>query len=182
MEQKNLNIKMTKNSPVLVLIIFFVNISFYSTFTYSNEKDPVWNTGADDISHLKGKNSQFKKGYDALMQAKKFKKKGKIQKAVKRYNDSIKFFLADNKLNPDEPATLYYLGYAYRNVGDDIMAEIYYEQGLEINPKHVDINKNLGQLYVETNRINKAKERLTALENCNCIEFDKLRFLIQKIN
>ena len=173
---------MIKNSLVLFLIIFFINISFYSTFTHSNELDPVWNRGGDDITHLKGKNSQFKKGYDALMQAKKFKKKGKIQKAVKRYNDSIKFFLADMKLNPDEPEIFYYLGYAYRNVGDDIMAEIYYEQGLEINPKHIDINKNLGQLYVETNKINKAKKRLTALENCNCIEFDVLKSLIQKIN
>ena len=95
-------------------------------------------------------------------------------------NDSIKFFTLANEKYPQDPDILNYLAYTLKIVDDYIMAEIYYTQGLEINPKHVDINKNLGKLYVEINQISKAKERLAALKNCNCIEFDELRSLIQK--
>ena len=35
------------------------------------------------------------------------------------------------------------------------MAEIRYEQGLKINPQHIGINEYLGELYVETKRIDK---------------------------
>ena len=60
------------------------------------------------------------------------------------------------------------------------MAEIYYEQGLAINPHHIGINEYLGELYVETNRIDKAKERLMILNDCNCEEYEKLNNLISK--
>ena len=54
------------------------------------------------------------------------------------------------------------------------MAEIYYLQGLDINPNHISINEYLGELYVQTNRISMAKDRLKILENCNCEEFEEL--------
>ena len=60
------------------------------------------------------------------------------------------------------------------------MAEIYYNEGLDIDPEHVGINEYLGELYVETNRLNKAKERLKVLANCKCEEFSKLKVLINK--
>jgi hypothetical protein len=60
------------------------------------------------------------------------------------------------------------------------MAEIYYEQGLELNPLHNGINEYLGELYVQTNRIDKAKERLEVLKNCNCEEFNELDAVIKK--
>ena len=60
------------------------------------------------------------------------------------------------------------------------MAEIYYLQGLEIDPNHIGINEYLGELYVQTNRLNKAKERLKILENCNCKEFEELNDAIKR--
>ena len=36
--------------------------------------------------------------------------------------------------------------------------------GLEIDPKHVGINEYLGELYVITNRMNLANERLEVLK------------------
>ena len=51
--------------------------------------------------------------------------------------------------------------------------------GLEINPSHVGINEYLGELYVATNRINLAKERLKVLESCNCEEYNELKEIIQ---
>ena len=165
------------------LLPFFIIIFFYSP-VYSaaskSEKDGVWNTGWDDISHMKGKNSNFKKANDAIKQAKKYVKKEKLDKAKKRFNDAINFLILANKENPNEPDILNYLGYSYREVGDFSMAEIYYEQGLAIDPQHIGINEYLGELYVETNRIDKAKERLKVLENCKCEEFKELQNLISK--
>jgi uncharacterized protein HemY len=85
-----------------------------------------------------------------------------------------------NEENPDQPDILNYLGYSFRKVDDFTMAEIYYEQGLAIDPLHIGINEYLGELYVETNRIEKAKERLMVLKNCNCEEYDELQNLISK--
>ena len=36
-------------------------------------------------------------------------------------------------------------------------------------------NEYLGELYVQTNRLDKAKERLRILENCNCEEYNELK-------
>ena len=165
------------------LLTVFITLFFCSPI-YSAEskskKDGVWNTGQDDISYMKGKNSNYKKGYDALKQAKKYDQKKKSGKAKKRFNDAIKFFVLANKENPSQPDILNYLGYSFRKTGDFAMAEIYYEQGLAINPHHIGINEYLGELYVETNRIDKAKERLMVLKDCNCEEYEKLNNLISK--
>ena len=56
-----------------------------------------------------------------------------------------------------------------------VIKEIYYELGLLLEPNHFGINEYLGELYVQTNRIEKAKERLKVLQNCNCKEFKELK-------
>ena len=57
--------------------------------------------------------------------------------------------------------------------------EKYYLRGLAINPNHKGINEYLGELYMATNRIELAKERLKVLENCNCKEFNELKAVIE---
>ena len=52
--------------------------------------------------------------------------------------------------------------------------------GLEIAPTHKGINEYLGELYVNTNRIEKAKERLKVLEGCNCEEYKELQAAIKQ--
>ena len=59
------------------------------------------------------------------------------------------------------------------------MAEIYYLEGLNIDPNHNGINEYLGELYVQTNRMDLAKERLAVLKNCNCEEFQELKEIIE---
>ena len=105
-------------------------------------------------------------------------KKGKLKKAQKRFNDTIKFFLLANEEIPNEPSILNYLGFSYKKVGDFLMAEIYFTQGLEIDPKNIDMNKYLGELYIETDRVDLAKERLRILENCECEEYNDLKRII----
>ena len=41
------------------------------------------------------------------------------------------------------------------------------------------INEYLGELYVVTNRIDLAKERLSVLKNCNCEEYKELKEIIE---
>ena len=55
----------------------------------------------------------------------------------------------------------------------------YYLQGLNIKPDHHGINEYLGELYIKTNRIELAKERLEVLENCNCEEYNELKEVIE---
>ena len=59
------------------------------------------------------------------------------------------------------------------------MAEIYYLEGLNLDPNHKGINEYLGELYVQTNRIDLAKERLDILKNCNCKEYIELKEIIE---
>jgi len=166
------------------LILTFITLLFYtpvfSAGISSSDKDGTWKTGKDDKLYMKGKNSNFKKATDAIKQAKKYAKKKKYNKAKKRYDDAIKFLILANEENPNQPDILNYLGYSYRKVGDFLMAEIYYEQGLAVDSEHIGINEYLGELYVETNRIDKAKERLEVLKNCKCEEFKELQNLISK--
>ena len=41
------------------------------------------------------------------------------------------------------------------------------------------INEYLGELYVQTNRIDKANERLEVLKSCNCKEYSELELIIK---
>ena len=71
------------------------------------------------------------------------------------------------------------MGFTSRKVGKFSEAEKFYLQGLNLNPKHNGINEYLGELYVQTGRIDKAKERLEILKNCNCEEFQELDLIIK---
>ena len=86
--------------------------------------------------------------------------------------------LTSNKKNPNNADTLNYLGFTSRKLGDFINGEKYYLQGLALEPNHIGINEYLGELYVATNRLDLAKERLKILENCNCEEYTELKQII----
>ena len=53
--------------------------------------------------------------------------------------------------------------------------------GLEIDPTHNGINEYLGELYVLTNRVSLAKERLNILKSCNCEEYQELKDVIDGV-
>ena len=53
------------------------------------------------------------------------------------------------------------------------------KKNLEINPNHIGINEYLGELYVATNRLDLAKERLKILESCSCEEYTELKKIIE---
>ena len=123
--------------------------------------------------------TQYQVAEKMIKKAKKFEKKNKIDKAQKHYKKAIGHLLKHNKKFPSDPDTLNYLGFAHRKVGDYENAEIYYSMGLELDPKHVGINEYMGELFVVTNRLDKAKERLAVLEDCNCKEYKELKLVIE---
>ena len=123
--------------------------------------------------------SNYDKAVESIKFAKKYESKGKLEKAKKRYAKAQKLLLKSNSKKPNQADTLNYLGFTTRKLGDYEKGEKYYLQGLEIEPNHVGINEYLGELYVATNRLNLAKERLKILENCNCKEYTQLKEVIE---
>ena len=121
----------------------------------------------------------YKQGKKFVQRAKKLEKKNKIKKAEKLYLKALKRFekaYAQDKKNPD---ILNYLGYTLRKTGNFKKAEFFYLKGLEFDANHLGINEYLGELYVQTNRIELAKKRLAVLDGCKCEEYEELKELIE---
>ncbi len=145
----------------ILLLTFFTGTSFAA--------------GSSDSGSNK---TLYDKAVEQIKIAKKLEKKGKSEKAIKRYERAIKFLLKSNKKKPNKADTLNYLGFATRKIGDFENGEKYYLQGLAIEPNHIGINEYLGELYVATNRMDLAKERLSILEKCNCKEYNQLKGVV----
>jgi len=124
------------------------------------------------------KKTDYDKAVSFVNSGKKFEKKGNLEKAKKRYEKAQKLLIKSNENKPNKPNTLNYLGFTTRKLGDFELGEKYYLQGLAIDPNHVGINEYLGELYVVTNRIDLAKERLEVLASCNCEEYSELKEII----
>jgi tetratricopeptide (TPR) repeat protein len=134
--------------------------------------------GTDDGSSSKVK-SNYDKAVLLIKSAKKYEKKNKTEKANKRYKKALSLLIKSNEKIPNKADTLNYLGFTTRKLGDYSGGEKYYLQGLALEPNHKGINEYLGELYVVTNRMNLAKERLEVLKTCNCIEYNELKEIIE---
>ena len=137
------------------------------------------NSHAAGSSSSSSSSSNYDKAVKLIKSAKKYEQKEKADKAKKNYEKAQKLLIISNDKNPNNADTLNYLGFTTRKLGDYENGEKYYLQGLAINPDHNGINEYLGELYVATNRIELAKERLKVLENCNCKEFNELKAVIE---
>tara|TARA_B100000029_G_scaffold238120_1_gene235179 strand:- start:1433 stop:1900 length:468 start_codon:yes stop_codon:yes gene_type:complete len=149
---------------------FLIIVLLYFTFT-------VFSYGA--ASSGNNGSSNYDKGASLIKKAKKLEEKGKTEKAIKRYKKALEYLSKSNEKNPNQPDTLNYLGFALRKLGNFEEAEKYYLIGLNIKPDHNGINEYLGELYIQTNRIELAKERLEVLKNCKCEEYAELKELIE---
>ena len=152
------------------LILIFIFVFGFANYSLSAGSS---NNGSTKIK------SNYEKAVSLIKSAKKYDKKGKSDKAEKRYKKAFKLLLVSNKKKPNNPDTLNYLGFTSRKLGDFKKGENYYLEGLAIEPNHIGINEYLGELYVVTNRIELAKERLSVLANCNCDEYNELKEIIE---
>ena len=161
---------LNKNKKFLIALFVILNLSFNLNSVYAASGG---GSGTDETSF-------YKSGKKLVIRAKKLEKKNKIEKANKLYlkaYDKLEKAYAKDKKNPD---ILNYLGYTLRKTGNLEKAEKFYLEGLKYDSGHLGINEYLGELYVQTGRIELAKERLQVLNGCKCEEYDELKELIEK--
>ena len=132
-----------------------------------------------DSSSDTSKDSLYDEAVKFVKRAGKLEKKEKLDKAKKLYAQAFSKLEKAYKSDKKNPDILNYMGFTTRKVGNFDQAEKFYLEGLKIKPNHNGINEYLGELYVQTDRIDKAKERLEVLKNCNCEEYGELELIIK---
>lgn len=158
-----------KNFFISISLLIMLSANCYSAGSSSN----------NDTTTTKKTN--YERAVSFINEAKKLEQNGKQKKADKQYENAQKLLIKSNNNNPNNANTLNYLGFTTRKLGNFNLGEKYYLQGLAIEPEHIGINEYLGELYVVTNRMNLARERLEILRNCNCEEFQELKEIIEGI-
>lgn len=74
------------------------------------------------------------------------------------------------------------LGFSSRKLKRYQVAEEYYARALDLEPKHKGAMEYLGELYVETDRMDKANEMLARLDAVcflSCSEYKQLKHVIE---
>ncbi len=98
-----------------------------------------------------------------------------------RYDDAIASLSEAQTVAGPHPDILNYLGFAHRKLGRMEEAKSWYAQALAINPDHLGANEYLGELYVETGDLDRARRQLARLDRLcafGCAEREDLARLI----
>ena len=151
-----------------ILILLFV-------LSLSNN---VFGAGSDSSSDTSD-SALYDQAVKLVKKAGKLEKKDKVEKAKKLYSQAFKKLNKAYKSDKKNPDILNYMGFTSRKTDNFEEAENYYLKGLDLDPKHNGINEYLGELYVQTNRMEKANERLAVLKNCDCEEYQELELIIK---
>ncbi len=159
------------NKIYILLITFFLTSNLLAAGSDSSSGS---SSGGESAS-----TSLYKQAESFIKRAGKLEKKDKADKAKNLYSQAFKKLEEAHKSDKKNPDILNYMGFTSRKVGNYEQAEKFYLKGLSIKPDHNGINEYLGELYVQTNQIDKAKERLNVLKNCNCKEYGELELIIK---
>ena len=154
------------------LIIFFTTALFHYSSVYAAGSSSSGSGGYSD-------DNLYKQGKKLVLRAKKLEKKNKTEKAEQLYLKALSKFEKAYKKNKKSADILNYLGFTLRKTGNFKKAENFYLKGLELDAGHLGINEYLGELYVQTNRMELAKKRLEVLNGCKCEEYEELKELIE---
>ncbi len=102
---------------------------------------------------------------------------------ARNYQKAIPLLRASLKNDPTNADAHNYLGYSLRKTSDLEEALISYQKALAIDPEHKGANEYLGELYLEMGQLDKAKERLAALDKAcffGCEEYRELKAEIEE--
>ena len=160
---------------ILRTVLVFLVLSFGSAFAAGSDSSGGSSGGGGESKP----ENLYKSSINLIKRAGKLEKKDKKEKAEKLYSQAFKKLSKALKKDKNNPDILNYMGYTSRKIGNFSEAESYYLKGLAIDPRHNGINEYLGELYVQTNRIDKANERLEVLKKCNCEEYGELELIIK---
>ena len=158
------------------IFIFLISIFLTSNLMAAGSDSSGSSSSSGDSNN---KEALYEDAVKLVKRAGKLEKKEKTEKAKKLYSQAFKKLEKAHKKDKSNPDILNYMGFATRKIGDFAKAEKFYLKGLNIKPDHNGINEYLGELYVQTNRIDKANERLEVLKNCNCKEYGELELIIK---
>ena len=151
----------------ILILLFVLSLNNYAFGAGSDS--------SSDTSEL----ALYDQAVKLVKRAGNLEKKNKSEKAKKLYSQAFKKLNTAYKSDKKNPDILNYMGFTSRKTGNFKEAENYYLKGLDLDPKHNGINEYLGELYVQTNRIDKANERLAVLKNCDCEEYQELELIIK---
>ena len=94
--------------------------------------------------------------------------------------DELKTIVAKDADNAD---AFNLLGYTNRKLKRYDIAEDYYQQALTLDPNHKGTMEYLGELYVETDRMDEARKMLSRLDKAcfiSCSEYRQLKTMIER--
>ncbi|HEX5055307.1 MAG TPA: tetratricopeptide repeat protein [Gammaproteobacteria bacterium] len=99
------------------------------------------------------------------------------------YEEAIRYLKQAEIEEPKNADTKNLIAYSYRKLGQYRLAYQYYQQALQLNPKHRGAHEYLGELYVNIKRLDKAQQELAVLEklcSTSCPEYKKLQKAIDE--
>ncbi|MEK7348398.1 MAG: tetratricopeptide repeat protein [Candidatus Eisenbacteria bacterium] len=106
----------------------------------------------------------YKKGYKDAQEAKKLKKSGKTAQATEKFAKALTRFEEAVQLHEPYAEAWNMIGYCSRNVGDLRRAFDAYDRSLAIDPDYEEAHEYLGEAYVMSGNLEKAREQLAWLE------------------
>ena len=126
--------------------------------------------GTDDSSDTSSYDGNYKLGLELV-------KKEKYKSAIGKFKSLI-----NKKSDNYTQADIYnYLGYTHRKLKEYDAAETYYLKALKLDSDHLGALEYMGELYLETNRIEEAKKSLQKIKSVageSSDEYLELSFLI----
>ena len=99
------------------------------------------------------------------------------------FNGAIDRLHEELDYDPDNPDILSLLGFSYRSTRRYDEALTFYQWALRADPEHKGANEYLGELYLQTNQLDKAMQQLEILDDLctfSCPEYKKLKKAIDK--
>jgi hypothetical protein len=94
-----------------------------------------------------------------------------------RYDEALPLLQNILRDNPKDADTLNYLGFVNRKLKNYKESFAFYQRALAVDPEHKGAREYLGELYLQTGEIEKAREQLAELKRIcvtNCEEVEDL--------
>jgi Tfp pilus assembly protein PilF len=135
--------------------------------TWALGASPTWAMGGDDSNQRTAASGDYQRGLKAVKAGDYVAALPLLQKVV-----------AKNARNAD---AWNLIGYSHRKLKRFDQAMHAYQKALAIKPDHRGANEYIGELYLETGKLAKAKERLKVLDSAclfGCEEYDELKAAI----
>lgn len=110
-------------------------------------------------------------------------KKGKSAVQSEQYETAIQHLLKASYESPKNADIFNLLGFSHRKLGNYDRSLDYYNKALALNPKHRGANEYIGELYLQTNKLEEAEKHLKILDKVcwfGCKEYDELKEAIAK--